>query len=272
VLKADRGLAELWRYRVQGGACESAFAGDRPFLRGGDRLYRIGGATPATPEEPEIVPLKAAAIPAGAPVQAFVNDVTPNAWVVAGPFAGRDLGKDYLAGLGGRAAAIPKAGDTAKLAGEEAAFRALGAADFYTEPRFTNGMKSVELMAALGKKAGSSGVFATVIDNDVPRYVQFRLLTPDGIGWNYKQRLEARAWIAGQPLDEKAVYKMEQGRYPLLLQASIGQVEGWGRIWMAPRLVDVTRTTEAKLTDYARCKAGWAAYQASLGERFVLAP
>jgi outer membrane protein assembly factor BamB len=272
VVKPDRTYEEVWRYTVKGGAAEPAFAGDRQFLRGGDRLYGIGGETPSAPVRPETVDLKAVTVPAGAPMQVFASDKTPDRWVVAGPFTGRDLTKDYLAGLGGRTAAAPKAGDIAELAGEKGTFRALADADFWTDPRFTNGMKSVDVTAALAHKSETSALFATMVENDAPRYARVKLLTPDGISWNYKQRLDTLTWFAGQPVDEKAVYKLERGAYPLLIQATIGTTEGWGRIWMAPRLVDVTPETERKLNDYVRRSAGWPAYQAGLAQPFVLAP
>lgn len=272
VFPADRALADPWRYLVPDGAPESAYAGDRQWLRGGNRLHCVGGLTPTEPVAPEVKDVKALRAQAGAPLQAFTNDTTPDAWVAAGPFAGRNLETDYLASLGGRTNAAPKAGDTASLKTEEARFRALADADFWTDPRFTNGRKSVDLTGVLQRKAGVCGILSTVIDNEAPRYVRVQMLTPDGLAWNYRQRLEWLAWLAGQPVDVRTTYRLQEGHYPLLIQAGIGEVEQWGRIWMAPRLVDVTAEVEKRQAEYARRAAGWPAYQAALQQPFAFAP
>jgi outer membrane protein assembly factor BamB len=281
VVKPGKAFEQVWKYEVRNGAAEAAFAGGVQFLRGGDRLYAIGGETPAAPVEPEMTPLAPAVVGADAatPIAPFASDLCPPKWVVAGPFAGRDLEKDYLAGLGGRAVAVPKVGDVAKLGGEQSPFRALPDGAWWTGGRFTNDMKAVIVAngeptggASSPKALNATQVFGTVIENDAPRYVRFRFLTPDGISWNYKQRLDGQMWLAGKPVNEKTVYWLEKGRYPLLIQATVGDVEGWGKIWMCPRLVDCTPEIDRKLAAYRKLKAGWDNYQAALKTTFVLSP
>jgi hypothetical protein len=277
VVKPGKTFAEVWHYANPWGAIESAFAGERQFVRGRDALYCIGGATPTAPNEPAFTLLASKTAPDGAALAPFTSDRAPARWLVAGPFAGRDLKKDYLAGLGGRAAAVPKDGDAATLGGETSTFRAMPDNAWWKDGgRFTNNMDAIivtggekSIPCAAGQALNATVLLSTVVENDVPRYVRFRFLTPDGISWNYKQRLDGRAWLAGQPMDEDTVYKLEKGRYPLLLQMTTGDVEGWGRVWMCPRLVDATPELERKLADYRKLRDGWDAYQASLKKTFV---
>ncbi|MEI7834108.1 MAG: PQQ-binding-like beta-propeller repeat protein, partial [bacterium] len=273
IVKPDTKYNELWRYNVKNGAAEAAFAGDQQYLRGGDKLYCVGGSTPVTPAMPDITDVAPVTIPDGVATSPLVDNSCPQSWLVAGPFKAVDLNVDYLADLGGRAAAVPKVGNQAKNGADTSTFRAMPEGAWWTDGgRFTNDMKSILVVngenpnkSAFTNSVNSTVILSTVIAVDAPRYVRFRLLTPDGISWNYKQRLNALSWMAGKQLDGTTVYKLEKGKYPLLIQAVTGkEIETWGKIWMCPRLVDCTPEIERKMAEYQKQQADWDNYQNSL--------
>jgi hypothetical protein len=124
------------------------------------------------------------------------------------------------------------------------------------------------------------------IDNDRPRQVRFRLRTPKD-RWNFQYKLDAAAWLGGRairiqdetnwqrwgpmpPIDNPEILALDPGRYPLMIQVGIGKTEGWGKIWMAPRFVDVTEERRREQAAYEKARADWAAYLAKSQELFVL--
>lgn len=274
ILRAGRQFEEVWQYAVEGGAGDPAFADDRQFVRCGATLFCLGGATPSLPQQQP----RAAIAPVdvsgqqGAPSEAFEHNKIPDAWVFAGPFPKRSLDTDHLAGIGGRQKAIPRAGRQVAHGQTTLSFQQMTGAQRWTERRFTAGMNSIDLTAVVGRKADTTAYLFTIVDNDRPRYARFVLLTPDGLGWNYKARLEAAVWLAGQRISEKDVLQLAKGSYPLMIQATLGEVEGWGKVWMGPRFLDVTEEFQAKQATFEKANAGWPAYLDGSKQLFVLRP
>jgi hypothetical protein len=131
-------------------------------------------------------------------------------------------------------------------------------------------MNSIDVTAALKRTPECTTYFCSVVDNDKPRYVRFRLLTPDGKSWNYKARLDSRAWLSGREIDEKGICRLDTGLHTLMIQLSVGTVESWGKIWIAPRFTDVSEEYEKKMATYQKVSAGWPEYQESLKQLLVL--
>jgi hypothetical protein len=274
IVKPGRAFEKVWEYAVAdaGPAWDApAFAHDRQYVRGGKRLFCIGGTTPAAPVPPtarNIAPAQKD-LPAEAPTNPLAFGATPQRWVALGPFAGRDLARDDLAPLGGCAGAALKPGDSVALAGGAVAARALGETHFWKHIKFTGDLTSIDITAALDRKADANGYFFTVVETDAPRCVRFDLQTPAD-QWNTPDRLKLRAWLAGAPVEPGQLLVLEKGRYPLLVQAALGAFSGDGKVWMAPRFTDETAAYLRQKRDYEETSAWWPEYESGSKKLFVL--
>ena len=275
---------QLWEYWVDTPVSSIAFAGDRQWVRAGGTVYCIGGATPKKPEMQALVrviaPAPGAAAAEGAPVSPFQDNAMPEKWLCAGPFKPRTLDTDFLAPVGGRTNVLPVAGFAVEHEGTNIVFSPVQEKDRWKHPQFTDNMVALTV-AAFGSEAGvsvlgsawqSTAYLYTVISNDSPRQVNFMMLTPAGWGWNFPSRVSGRAWLAGKPIDEKSCLVLDRGVYPLMLQISMGELEKPGRIWMAPRLIDVSETYAEDRARYEREMAEqWPpAYVAAISMPFIL--
>jgi hypothetical protein len=77
-------------------------------------------------------------------------------------------------------------------------------------------------------------------------------------------------WLAGRPLEEGRLVALEKGCYPLLLQVSVGECGGDGKIWMAPRFADETAAYRKAKHVYEETMAWWPEYEAERERLFVL--
>lgn len=116
----------------------------------------------------------------------------------------------------------------------------------------------------------STGYMFAVIENDKPRFVRLEMQTPNGINWNYKTVLESVAWVSGRRVADKQVVKLEKGRHPLMIQFTMGKTDSWGKIWLAPRFVDVSESIEKKRAEAVAIAKWWPEYKVSMKDLFVL--
>jgi hypothetical protein len=237
----------------------------------------IGGLPPTQPSAETSLPLTVA-IPEGfraadgVPTVPFENNTLPGAWLVAGPFKPKSMDTDFLAPIGGHAAARPFPGLTVKCGATEVPFRLMDPAHTWRDAKFTAGMSSLKIGPALGGQWDSSVYYYTVISNDALRVVEARILSPGGVQWNGPERLRAAIWIGATKVSEEKLYRIPKGHVPVLVQASVGALTGGGNIWMAPRLADRTPEVSRQISAYEEQSAAWAAFQAEKDTPFVLAP
>ena len=264
---------KVWQYAVADGVGGPAFAGRRQVVRGGAKLFCIGGTTPVQPPRPpaavKIPPSGDVRDRAGVPAGPIVHGVIPARWIVAGPFAGRDLDTDHLADVGGRQKAVPAAGDSVRYGETAVSFRPVEDKHTWSHQKFTGGVKSIDVRAALNGRFDSTAYFFTVIEIDEPRYLRLKFLSPFD-RWNPPERLQVQAWLAGKGLAVDKLIAVDKGRYPLMVQVSMGRCEHSGRIWMAPRFLDVTSNYLRQKRTYDEASAWWPEYQAGLDSLFVL--
>jgi len=121
IVKPGREFEKLWEFDTEGGPASLSFYVTNLYVCAGDRVYCVGGSVPAEPEAPEPTPVArpiplAGAVPEGVPIAAFSNDVTIGEWLCAGPFTPNTIDVDFLASLGGAAAAAPKPGTVVRFA------------------------------------------------------------------------------------------------------------------------------------------------------------
>lgn len=273
VVQAGRRFKELWSYVVRQSAGEPAFLADNQYMTTGRRIVCVGGATLDEPRAPEAIhamamPLTAAppgapVAPPGVPVAPLRDGEIPDAWVFCGPISGRDLDTDHLIALGGRASAAPRAGRKVGVGQDSLAFRVLEPGHRWRHSKFTADWPAINVTACLDRKFNSTTYFFTVISNDAPRYVRFGLHTPNGGTWNFRDRLDARVWVSGQPVEDSDIIKLAKGFCPLMIQVSMGECESHGKIWMGPHFDDVTERYGAMEEEYERISAVWREYAAS---------
>jgi hypothetical protein len=207
------------------------------------------------------------------PVVAFANNVMPPRWLWAGPLKPKSLEIDFLEGVGGREKARPAPGLAASHGGESVRFAPTEAGHTWTSDKFTAGMEALDLTTILKNSWDSTALFYSVVENDRPRFAEFRLLTPKGEGWHPPERLQAAAWVGGVRVADGGAVKLPAGQVPVLVQAASGTLPHSGKIWMAPRLVDRTLHCSRVEEEHGRKVKAWRAYQAARGgETFVLDP
>lgn len=275
IVRPGSDLGKVWEYAVDG-ALVPDFLGRNQFIRSGRMLYAVGGIPPREPEQlemPDLAKMEAGyAPPKGVPVAAFKDNVTPPDWLVAGPFKPRSLDIDFLKPIGGRGKARPTAGQAVRHDGKEIAFQALGRKCLWRHPKFTAGVDSLDLGEAMKTNWNSTVYFYTVLDNDAPRIVEARFLSPGGGTWNTPDRVVAAMWVGATRVEEGGVLRMPKGKVPVLFQVSLGSVPSPGKIWLAPRFIDRTDELGEKVERHERAAKTWAAYQKRRDELFTLGP
>ena len=275
VLQAGPRPEQVWSYVVDRGAGEPGFWKDRQYMAAGRRLYCLAGPTPQEPVGPGVVTpgaLPASVDTAGLPVQPFRHDKMPTEWLFCGPIPHRSFDQDHLAPLGGRRAAVPALGGEVAANGVKVVFRKLQDAHWWAEAKRTAGMRCIDLTACLDGQRRSTGYFYTVVRNDTPRYARFMLHTPGGWAWNPAERLKPRMWIGGQAVTDRSVVRLERGLYPVMIEATLGGIGARDKVWIAPRLQDVTEETAPLAAAHEAALAGWRTYAATAQAVPVLGP
>lgn len=198
--------------------------------------------------------------PEGAPVVPFTSDEMPDQWLFVGGF--KPQGEDLLAAMGGYGKARPKPGDRVAHAGREETFRLIpkDPDKGYYKNRHTKDKLAIDITNAIGRVYFSTSLFFTVINNDADRLAQVRL---DHGG--------AVAYLGGVRVASGEIVRLRKGLYPLLVVAEIGDTTPWGRIFMRPRLVEITEdAAQAVVADanaaYDTALADWE-YEHGLWER-----
>jgi len=269
-----REFAQAWKY-----ACSRpspgnpAFAGERQFICAGKVLYCIGGRTPSRPGPPSITtidPDRTLANATGIPVSRFISGESPRTWLTLGPFRKRTITLDHLEAIGGVSNAVLRTTQAIKYRSRTYTPRTMAPEHWWTEPKFTKNVRAIDLSGVMHRKWNTTGYLGTVVEFDKPQHVRFHELTPMGILWNPKSRLDMRVYFAGEQISAGDIIKVDKGRYPLTLQAAMGQCESWGKIWFAPRFENVDEEVNRKKKEYERRMRDWPAYQESLKELFVL--
>jgi outer membrane protein assembly factor BamB len=268
-------LQKVLEYSLPQPASSPTFAGDRQFILAGESLLCIGGQSPAEPAEVKepvaYAPPDGFAPAQGAPVAPLADNEVPLGWLVSTPFAGTTeaMASDFLKDIGGAAKAAPGASTAGKYEGQAYSFGPLDKANFWRHAKFTSGYDAILVKEAAGGKDGVNVFFHTVIDVDSPRYVQFELFVWKAEQWPNAAEAALAAWVSGTPIKSGQVALLQKGKHPLMLQAAMGKA---GKVYIAPRFVDLTASFEALKARAAKQKAIWEAYQKSGGEPLVLKP
>jgi hypothetical protein len=245
------------------------FHRDRQYIRAEGRIACVGGETPTEPAPPRVTILEPDpnVVPApGVPVVEFQDDKIPELWLYCGPFAPRTLETDFLASLGGRVKARPVRGDIATYEKTSSVFRPVVSEHFWRDANFTCNMTALDFKGVVSNAFDTTTYYYTVIRNDRPRMVRFRMLTPGGENWNASATLQTIAWVASHPVNGQDTYSLPAGHFPLLIQVSIGTTKEGGRIWAAPRFTDITAVHEEQQRVFGERLAAWNRYKETIGK------
>ena len=269
-----REFEEVWKYACKAGSVGNpAFAEGRQFICAGKVLHCIGGKTPTEPAPPAvraIAPDASLANVTGIPVSKFEPGKSPRLWVALGPFRKRTLTLDHLAAIGGISNAVLRSTQPVKYKSRTYTPRTVTSQYWWTDEKFTHNVKSIDLSGVLERKWNTTGYLGAVVEFGRQQHVRFAGLTPLGILWNPKSRLDMRACLAGKQVTAGEIIRVDKGRYPLTIQVSMGQCESWGKIWFAPRFDNVDEEVDRKQKDFERRMRDWPAYRESLKRLFVL--
>ena len=283
VLKPGEKPGKVWEYAVPGAAAAPCFLANGQFVPGAKTLFCIDGKPPVEPGDYTPLPVVKAATAEpgkGVPVAKFEDNQMPMKLLFAGPIKPQTLQEDFLKSVGGREKPKIEAGKKIKYKDQEFAFLPVDAArSIWSHPKFTAGFDSIDVRVVVTpgqeqkpKMNDNTTVYLyAVIDNDKPRFVELRDLTPGGDHWNKKEQMQNRFWLGGKELKVQDVVELEKGKIPFLIQVSVGSVSSsGGKIWMAPRLLDKTDKYGGEKARYMAAKKVWEAYAAAKGKTFVL--
>ncbi|MFP4057833.1 MAG: hypothetical protein ACLF0G_13285 [Candidatus Brocadiia bacterium] len=221
------------------------------WLRGGAAIGSLAlvtdkGDEPQPPRDPGTEPL---ALDAprdfqpgeGVPVVPYADGEPLKDWLLAGPLKDpRNRGEDYLAHLGGSAQAHARlaVGSEVRFGDRADPFEPLPQNEkFFWDDR-------VEFTAIYRrnyekKEEGyhSTAYFYTVVRNDQRRLVHFLAGASGGT--------DIAVWLAGQRVHDQDYVELPAGLLPVLVRAHIFETSPWGKIWMEPRFIQVSRKEAA---------------------------
>ena len=186
----------------------------------------------------------------GAFVSAFEDGEMPGEWIYVGGYKPEDEGEFCRAAGGLR----PEVGDALSFAGRTEKWRAISHEPdkgYWSAGKFTDGKVSIDITNAIGRVYHSTSLFYTVVRNERRRWVQVRT------GYDH-----AAVYLNGVLLENEDYAEVEAGPVRMMVVARIGETKPWGRIWMRPRLHEVTQEEAkaglaAKEREYADQVADW---------------
>jgi len=283
VLKPGEKIEKVWEYSAPGASVAPCFLANGQFVPAGKTLFCIDGKPPAEPGEYTPLPeIKASSDEPGkgVPVVKFADNQMPAKLLFGGPVKPQSLEEDFLKAIGGRENPKVEAGKKIKFKDQEFAFQPVEfARSVWSHPKFTAGFDSIDVRTVVteGQKQESKMNDHTtiylyaVINNDKPRFVELRDLTPGDDHWNKKEQMQNRFWLGGKEIKVQDVVEIEKGRIPFLIQVSVGTCDtSGGKIWMAPRLIDKTDKYGGEKQKYLAARKVWDAYAAAKDKPFVL--
>jgi len=282
VLKPGAKLGKAWEYSVPGASLPPFFLGDSAFVASGRTLFCMGGEPPAAPgayTPPTSIEAAAGYTPGdGVPVVPFEDGQMPMKWLFSSPAKPRTIETDFLASAGTREKVRAEPGTKAKYKDQEIVFRTLDAErSIWSHPKFSAGLDALNVRRAVApdqepvKHDGSTVYLYTVVENDKPRFVEVRMMTPGAEQWNKQEQIETRLWLNGVPVADHQVVELAAGKCPIMIQVSVGTCKSnGGMIWVAPRFIDRTVKYAAERDAHNTRAKVWAAYESARNSLFVL--
>ncbi len=198
-------------------------------IMGDPGVYPQRPVQPMPVEIARIGPPKKFTAGRGVPVVKYEDGKMPTQWLMAGPFKPRS-DDDFLAAIGGRDKANPEAGTRAKYAGGVCAFKPIGKNAIWVHEHFTNGQAALDLLVPIDRAYHTTSYYYNVLDS--ARAGWFRMQSDTKAGGR-----GAVMWLAGKRVTHGDLVHLKKGRYPVMIQVSLGSTTPWGRILMAPRFV-----------------------------------
>lgn len=185
---------------------------------------------------PESASIKA--VPTGMPVFDLKPDDMPVSWLFAGPFPGRDLVTNLLAGQ----TVLPVPGSTLTAKSRTCSFFPTTPEHLFCATHTGNfATLNVTDLHSIAKKRvpNSTGILVTMVRNDQERILRFHTLLSDTLP---NERLDQRVWLGGVEINVKrSLIELPAGTFPLVIQTSAGICQSWGKIFFRPRFAYATK-------------------------------
>lgn len=272
VLSAGAEPTKIWQYAGGAAGREPVFDRDRQYVLAGNRLWCVGGRAPVEPRPVTVhelaPPAELAALDKPEPMK---SDVMPSAWIAIGPIKTDPNESDYLSAAGGCAKVFPKAGMEMKLGDESMKWALVPDANYWSDPRFSRGYRTLDISAAFKRKFHTSGCFFATVELDADRLVRFEAHLPNMRWKDFGNTLKGQAWVDGRPFEGKEYVLLRKGRHCIMLQASMGELpNSWGRVWAVPRFVDADDEIAAARKKYEQDLALWQEHARTMNSLFVL--
>jgi hypothetical protein len=162
------------------------------------------------------------------PLSKFASGVVTKEWIALTGFK-PEAGQDPLAGMGGFAKARPVAGQKVSFAGNEAEFRKLSDEN---KDFFGGG---ISITVAARRHYHTTAYFYTVVENNLPRWVRVNI-GHGGVAF----------YLNGTRLMEGDMVRLDQGFYPIMVVAPVGETSSWGQEVFHPKLTAATEADAQK--------------------------
>ncbi|MEX2381303.1 MAG: hypothetical protein WD490_02880 [Opitutales bacterium] len=191
------------------------------------------GDAPARPETPILLSESAGRVSAaegytpaaGVPVHDFADNAMPRDWLYVGPFPNEVFpaqSREARAGL------RPAIGDSLGEGDAALTWRTVETENLIYQGQYSGNEPRLLLTGPSGVKTHTNSYYYSVIRNDADRWV--RIHTGHG---------GVEMILAGVPLREGNVVRLEAGLYPVLLTGPLGHMNPWAASFAEPKLIEV---------------------------------
>ncbi|MCH8511801.1 MAG: hypothetical protein LAT83_09125 [Kiritimatiellae bacterium] len=206
------------------------------------------GAAPSPPQPPILISEAEGRLPAaddytpaeGIPVHDFANNVMPRDWIYVGPFPNDVF---PATGVEERATLRPAIGDSLGEGDDALTWRTVEQDKLIYQGQHSGNQPRLELTGPSGVKTHTNSYYYSVLRNDADRWV--RVHTGHG---------GVEMTLAGVPLREGDVVRLEAGLYPCLLTGPMGHMNPWAKSFAEPKWIEVDDEEVARLQEEARVR------------------
>ncbi|MCC5828046.1 MAG: hypothetical protein JJU36_01235 [Phycisphaeraceae bacterium] len=183
------------------------------------------------------------------PIADLQSGVMPRTWLMVGPFDTAS-GDDFLAPIGGRAAARPQRGQQVESGDVTRRWELTTEFEndsLWQHDHFTGPQPALDLLVPIKRAYHSTSYYHLALR--AQRAGWYRFLADTQAGGE-----GAVAFIDGHRLQHGDVLRLEPGVYPLTIEISVGSTEPWGRILMQPRFETISNAEAEGLLAIAQAR------------------
>ncbi len=196
---------------------------------------------PAAPPHARLAPPQDFEPGPGVPVADHEPGTMPREWLLVGPFD-TAAGDDFLAGIGGRAAARPRRGQEVRFGDVTRTWELSTAFEndmLWQHDHFTGPQPALDTLVPIRRAYFSTSYYYLALRNRTPGWFRFHSGTRAGGD-------TAVLYLAGLRLLPGDVVHLGEGLYPVMIEIAVGSTEPWGKILLQPRFEPLTEEQAAQ--------------------------